>query len=154
MGTVRRFRSAAQLTVSAPLSEGAESITAPASDTEKDGEKTEVRENARVAKAASIHQEDEEFEWREVFRGGNIVYRCRTASNSTTSRSYRHTDMVDRVCILRIVGQFVLVFSVLVSVASNFLLSRQVYIAKRLRNRPTIIAGLGFKGPSAQLHTG
>ena len=75
MSPVRPFRSADAVSVSAPLSEGAESITAPASDTEKEGEKVETREHAHVAQAVSIHQEDEEFEWREVIRGYNVVYR-------------------------------------------------------------------------------
>jgi len=69
MSTVHRFRSADFISASAPLSEGSESITAPASDTEKEGKNTEIREHAHIAKAASIHQEDEEFEWREVVRG-------------------------------------------------------------------------------------
>jgi MFS family permease len=69
MITVRRFRAADTVSTSTPLSEGAESITAHASDTEKEGENTEVREHAHIAKAPSIHQEDEEFEWREIVRG-------------------------------------------------------------------------------------
>jgi hypothetical protein len=69
MSAVRRFRAADTVSTSAPLSEGAESITAPASDTEKEGENTEIREHAHIVKAPSIYQEDEEFEWREVVRG-------------------------------------------------------------------------------------
>jgi len=68
MSKVRRFRAADTVSTSAPLSEGAESITAPVGDTEKEGE-SEVREHAHGAKAPSIHQEDEEFEWREIVRG-------------------------------------------------------------------------------------
>lgn len=68
-----RFRASNRVSVSAPLSEGASSITSPPSDPEKDGGIVDVREHARVAKAASVHQEDEEFEWREVIRGGKII---------------------------------------------------------------------------------
>jgi hypothetical protein len=62
------------VSVSTPLSEGAEPITALASDAEKEGGKIEACENMHVSKAPSIHQEDEEFEWREVVRGENIAY--------------------------------------------------------------------------------
>ena len=72
INTVRRFRSADSVTASAPLSEGAESITTPASDSEK-LEKVEAREHVHVSKMVDIHQEEEQFEWREVVRGGNIA---------------------------------------------------------------------------------
>jgi hypothetical protein len=58
--------------------------------------------------------------------------------------------MVDRLRIFRIIGQLVLFFFILVSVSA---LKTSIF-DQAVMDRPTIIAGLGYKGPAAQLHTG
>lgn len=64
---VWRFRTAQSIATGAPLSEPAQKITAEVvdGDLEKEGD---VRVEASQAQFV-VHQEDEQFEWREVVRG-------------------------------------------------------------------------------------
>lgn len=64
-----RFRQAQSVTAGAPLSEPAQKITASehvVGDLEKEGE---VHIEAHEAQVIVVHQEDEQFEWREIVRG-------------------------------------------------------------------------------------
>jgi hypothetical protein len=63
---VRRFRSSNIMASSAPLSEPAQRITA--SEKEKPEEVMNERFNTSTS-IPIIHEEDEQFEWREVIRG-------------------------------------------------------------------------------------
>lgn len=64
---VWRFRTAQSIATGAPLSEHAQKITAEVvdGDLEKEGD---ARIEASQAQFV-VHQEDEQFEWREVVRG-------------------------------------------------------------------------------------
>ena len=77
--------------VSAPLSEPAQNIRVH----EKDAEKEEARrvEDVSVVGSVIVHQEDEKFEWREVFRGACDVYFVLAMARFTLTLSL--TGLVD-----------------------------------------------------------
>lgn len=68
--SVHRFREAQSVVSGAPLSEPAQKMVATDDEPIKDLEKeTESRIETRAVEGTVVHEEDEQFEWREVVRG-------------------------------------------------------------------------------------
>lgn len=96
--------------------------------------------------------EDEQSEWREIIRGIPIVYnKCAVR----LKERYRRFGRLMLAYCYRVHGshrRFVLILLIFVREAIISLSSMPLYVWCRMY-RPTIIAGLGFSGGAAQLHT-
>lgn len=78
---------------STPHSESAQTITNSNTKDLKQDEKIEhSQEQANLTNSPTVHQEDEQFEWREVIRGINPCY---SFFISNYSLSMRHKGITD-----------------------------------------------------------
>lgn len=150
--SVERFRTADITAASAPLSEPAQNIRTH----EKDAEKDEDRrvEDVSIVDSIVVHQEDEKFEWREVVRGACkldlVLAMLKSFTHVVRGRPGRRPNMAHGYIILGYDSRAVLVL--IVPVRQCF-----PYMWESLLTpptRPTIVAGLGYSGGKAQLHTG
>lgn len=139
--SVWRFRQATAVTDDAPLSEPSRRITA--ADPEKEG--TDVKIEAASETAVIVHFEEEKFEWREVVRGLTDVQVWLTgfAYMGILVPLYSFSLFL---CVCSLSG--------CVPARPKLSCTNVLYFSALIIRRPTIVAGLGYSGGQAQLHTG
>lgn len=91
--------------------------------------------------------QEEHFEWREVMRGLDFYY-LKDMSN-LNCRCPGYPSLAYRICLFWLHCELVFLFLIPVSTRVSGPLFGADYAA-----RPTIVAGLGYSGGAAQLHTG
>ena len=146
---MNRFRKENEATTTVQVSEASRPINAAGLEPDK-ADDVQVETVTMRSTVQAVYQEDEKFEWREVIRG-TVSSLLKLTSILTTTSGFKDPQVW--MTSLSYLGIIVSLYSF-----SLFLWVSILYVCEPCTEayacRPTIVAGLGYSGGQAQLHTG